>query len=204
MILHPVLARIPRGLRGKKGVEAGRQLGRAALEYSTRQAKRPEELSRGTDPYPRDEERAPLPSHPARPGEPTWHWSTTNTTGLAAAIVAPCRVGIDAEWLDRPRIEAALEYFDAAERERLGLDERRGVLALWSAKEALLKLTGDGMSGMGRARLVDVLAPDRLRLALDGSEHEVALLFEGEHVLALAADAPGFTLDVAVLEGAGA
>jgi len=196
VILHPVLARLERGSRGRRGVDEARRLGRAALEVSSRLARRPPVVG---DAFPRDAERAPLA---ARTNGTTWHWSTTNTTGLAAAVVAPVRVGIDAEWLDRPRIEAPLDYFEETERALLGLDERCGVLALWSAKEAVLKLTGIGMAGMGRVRLLAAPTGNRLSLAFDGEAYEVVLLWEGEHVIALAADAAGFLAEPALLEGA--
>jgi len=201
VILHPVLARVARDLGGRRGVAEARRLGRAALELSARLAHRPPILG---DAFPRDAGRAPLP---VRGAGTTWHWSTTNTAGLAAAVVAPVRVGIDAEWLDRPRIHAPLEYFDPKERALLGLDERRGVLALWSAKEAVLKARGVGMAGMGRVRVLTVdsrTAGDRRRLvaSLDGELASVELLWVGPHVLALACPIDDFEVEPAVLEGA--
>ncbi|HED66797.1 MAG TPA: 4-phosphopantetheinyl transferase family protein [Planctomycetes bacterium] len=184
MIVYPVCARVPSGLRGRRGVDEARRLGHEALELSARLARRPPVEGAS---FPRDDERAPLP---VRTGRCTWHFSTTNTRGLAAAVVAPFRIGIDAEWLDRPRIEAPLAYFDARERARLGLDERRGVIALWSAKEAVLKQVGVGIAGMGRVRLESAAPGHRLRLAFDGERFDVRLFFRGDHVLSIATTEP--------------
>jgi hypothetical protein len=197
MILHPVVGRVPRGLSGRAGVQEARRIGKLALEESARLAR-----FEGEARFPRDAERAPVAVRP--PGGATWHWSTTNTPGLAAGVVAPARVGVDAEWLDRPRIEAALEYFDAEELALLDRDERTGVLGLWSAKEAILKLTGVGMAGMGRVRLEGVLPrdgakDDRLVLSFRDEVLQVAQLWQGEHVLSVACDADAFDVRCTVL-----
>ena len=203
VILYPVVARLARDLRGRDGVAEARRLGRVSLDRSSKLA-HVEHTN-----FPRDPERAPTPF---RSGGVTWYWSTTNTTGLAGGVVAPTRVAIDAEWLDRPRLEAVLEYFAPAELDdllQLGLDERRAALALWSAKESVVKLTGVGMAGMGRATLECVLAPGRgtptrLAVSLEDEVFEVVQVWEGEHVVSLACDAPAYRVQLKTLEGVGA
>ena len=194
MILHPVLARVPRGRHGRAGVEASRALAQRALDHAASLARPEGERTL----LAMDTERAPLPSSA---GGTTWHWSRTNTTGLVAALVSSVPVGIDAEWLDRPRIEAALEYFDESERAALGLDERRGVLALWCAKEAVLKETRIGLAGMARVRLL-AADGDRLTLGFDQERHCVRLLWEGEHVLAISSGSTHLPVRPALLEAA--
>ncbi len=201
VMLYPVVARVPRGLVGREGVQRARTLGRASLDYSSKLTR----LGTSAVDYPRDRERAPAPFEH---GGTTWHWSTTNTPGLAGGVVAPLRVSIDAEWLDRPRLEATLEYFAADELEPLrdiGLDARRAALSLWSAKEAVIKLTGIGMAGMGRARLERVLAPEngapsRLAVAFEGERFCVHQRWNGEHVVSIACDTDEFRVQLRVLE----
>ncbi len=85
MILHPVLARTARNVRGKRGVEEARRLGRSALEASSNLARRPYDAS-GVHHFPRDGERAPLPTES---GGKTWYWSTTNRAARAIAADLP-------------------------------------------------------------------------------------------------------------------
>jgi len=195
VILYPVCARVSTSLAGRDAVNEARRLGRRALELSAHHAKRPGPGEETAFPY--DAGRVPQPSHA---GGRTWHFSTTNTRGLAAAIVAPCPVGIDAEWLDRPRIAAPLAYFSPEERALLGLDERRGVLALWSAKESVLKLTRVGIAGMGRVHLLSASPTGRLRLAFEDATFGVAILFRGDHVVSIASEAESFEVCILGLE----
>lgn len=195
MILHPVAAFGAHELQGQEKVRVGRELGRAALKRSARLMKLELETE-GEDEqeiFPRDEHRAPLAFE--RAGR-TWCWSTTNTRGLSCAVVAPTRVGIDAEWLGRPRLGAALRYLPANELGAMGLEARRAAFALWSAKEAVLKLTGVGMAGMGRTQLVRVPGPGRATLELDEEVWEVRQVWESEHVISIACEAKDFTVEL--------
>lgn len=121
-----------------------------------------------------------------------WHASFADTTGLVLALVAPAPVAVDAEWRLRPRWHAARERFEAAgELARLGSDTRDEVLALWTAKEALLKLAGVGLADLGRCTLLgrDPERTDGLRryhLQHDGREQDVWVLRTDAHWLACA------------------
>jgi len=119
-----------------------------------------------------------------------WHASFADTTGLAAALVAPLPVGLDAEWLHRRRWEAARERFRASgELALLAADDAAAVLALWTAKEALLKLAGIGLADLARCHLLH-RDGELFRLEHRGREHEVHVRTAGEHVLACASAAP--------------
>lgn len=179
MILQPCLAPLPMGMRGRSGVEHARRQARLALDACSRKLG----LEAHSLSFPRDPERAPLPMQVS--GE-LWHWSTTNTTGLAAALIGPTPLAIDAEWLGRERTEALDAYLPGREVRALGLPKRRGQLALWSAKEAVIKLTGIGMAAMGRTQLELLLAPGRLAISLDGKLYQVLQSWRPEHVLSVA------------------
>jgi 4'-phosphopantetheinyl transferase EntD len=119
-----------------------------------------------------------------------WHASFADTTGLVVALVAPVAVGIDAEWLARPRWTAARERFrESDELARLASEAQGDVLALWCAKEALLKLAGVGLADLARCPLVARTA-DGFELAHAGRSHAVRLHRTRTHVLAWAAAAP--------------
>jgi len=167
-----------------------REAARAAARVSARLAGASAELLDGA--WPRDDAGVPV----ARGG---WHASFTDTAGLAAALVAPCAVAIDAEWLARPRWQAARARFvESGELALLDDDGRGSVLALWTAKEAVLKLARVGLADLGRCPLV---ARDGERFVLQhrGEERCALVRRHGEHVVAVCAAEP-FALALAVLE----
>jgi len=175
VILHPFLAATDPRLRGRTGVDAGRAAGRRALAASARSS------GAGDLRFEQDASGGPRP-------DAGWHWSTANTSGLAAAVVAPRPVGIDVERADRPRLEAAREAL-GPELAALGRNDAEALLSLWTAKEAVLKCRRVGLAGLPRCRLLEAL-PGRLRLRYDRSDFDVLTLVRGAHVLALACDAP--------------
>ena len=182
MKLYPSLAHLasgPAAPRARAGVELARERAQQALELC---AERLGLKALALD-FPRDAERAPLPMQ--MDGK-SWHWSTTHTEGLAAALLGPLPLGIDAEWLQRPRQAAVGEYFSKHELALLQLPAERAALALWSAKEAVLKLSGIGMAGMGRTTLESCDPGGRMRLRLDDRLHLVRQSWLPEHVLSCA------------------
>ena len=52
------------------------------------------------------------------------------------------------------------------------------------------------MSGMGRTQLVRVSAPGRATIELDENLWEVHQLWESDHVISVACDAPEFTVQL--------
>ena len=179
--LHAVLVPLSTRLARARRYLAAREALAEALRASSEFAVAPRSLP--CEDWPRAASGAPA----AIAG---WHASFADTTGLAVALVAPLPVGLDAEWLRRPRWEAARERFRASgELALLGADDAAAVLALWTAKEALLKLAGVGLADLG---LCPLLRRDGavFRLQHRGREHEVRVVTVGEHVLACASAAP--------------
>lgn len=96
-----------------------------------------------------------IPSAPARTLE--FNWSHSGDYALIALALA-LPVGVDIEHL-RPRLRAleiAQRFFDPAEAAAMGALDRpaldRAFIALWCAKEALLKARGKGLA-FGLARV---------------------------------------------------
>src|SRR5262249_43914638 len=121
--------------------------------------------------------------------------------------LAPFSIGVDCEALARPRWEAARAYFGSAELARLparGLGgERAAVLALWCAKEAVLKRAGIGLADLARCELVRHAGRSALVLRHAGRQQRVALARTETHVVALATEEP-CELELHVLEPASA
>jgi 4'-phosphopantetheinyl transferase len=80
-------------------------------------------------------------------------FSLSHTRGFVACAVAPVRIGIDVEWLDREVemkdiVEHHFSASEAASLNRLPAEERRDrFFQLWTLKEAFFKALGCGISG---------------------------------------------------------
>lgn len=127
-----------------------------------------------------------------------WHASWSDTTGLVAALVAPVAVALDVEWLHRPRWQAARERFRVSgELARLADDGREAVLALWTAKEALLKLARRGLADLAHCPLVGHALEHsnddfirRFELRHEGRVHAVSVHRLDAHLVAVASAGP--------------
>jgi len=186
--IHVALAPFPAELGRRERVAACQRAVAAARSHAAQRAGAPPELARA---WPRDESGAPA----VRAG---WHASFADTAGLAAALVARSPAALDVEWLGRPRWQAARARFaEEGELARLGADDRASVLALWTAKEAVLKLARVGLADLGRCPLV-ARTEQGFVLLHRGVERSVRVLAHGPHVLAVAAAAE-LPIDLSVL-----
>jgi len=137
---------------------------------------------------PRDEHGAPLPEEGA-------HWSITHTRDYVAGAAAPWPVGVDIERVRRASDEVRDEAASGAElaliAKRFGETADEAFTRIWSAKEAFLKLTGEGLTGLSRC----LVAPNT---AIEGRtgvwirsgdrEHFVHQVREGAHYVSLACE----------------
>jgi 4'-phosphopantetheinyl transferase len=115
------------------------------------------------------------------------HWSLTHKCDAVGAIAAPLPVGIDLEIL-RP-VNPAL-FAKVADDKEWGLIGKRRLnhfFRLWTAKEAILKAVGRGISGLSHCKVVRVDDPTHMQLVYHGTQWTVEhFWFEG-HVAALTA-----------------
>jgi len=217
-----VLAEAPL-VSGREGVAAVRERQRAALVEAGRRAGAPALAE-----LPRDADGAPVPFADG------WRWTAANTRGAAVGAVARAPLGVDVESLTRPRVPAPGEFAGVDELihapihapidratdragdraiNRAGDDADRWTtertLALWCAKEAVLKLTGVGIAELRACRLTG--APlwtggeASLLIEHRGVTRAVRIATASGFVVALAADAdahapgPAVELDLHVL-----
>lgn len=176
---------------GRAGVLLRRDRQAEALRAAARLAGAPAED------FPRDAAGAP-----AAFGNGRWHWSAANTRGAALAAVAEGPVGVDLESLSRPRVAPAAAFADAGELALAPLWDDGLALALWTAKEALLKESGAGISELRACRLLEAPVgrePAELVLLYRGRARRVALLRAEGFLLALASGAEGARPALAVL-----
>ena len=117
----------------------------------------------------KDENDVPLPfgSH---------YWSVSHKPKCVAAVISNDRIGIDIEEI-RPRSESLFDYVASGGEWELSQDKSWGTLfRYWTAKEAVLKAVGIGISGFKACRIISV--PDEGHIILD-YQHR---LFEAEQI----------------------
>lgn len=121
---------------------------------------------------------------------PRIFFSVSHREDLAAYAISPLEVGIDIEKTDG-KVTPELERLSLCEPERIWLDAQpaseraRHFFRFWTAKEALLKARGTGLSFPMKELEIDVDSARVLRI--NGSEEEAA-----KWSLQLFVPAPGF------------
>jgi len=154
MILFPVVMPVIEGgrkPRGKEKVDYLSRIAREALKVSA------EKSGVTLDKLLKDENGAPCPVN----GN---YWSLSHKHEYVAAVVSKEKVGIDIEEM-KPRDE--LLFARVASDKEWELKERSWdtFFRYWTAKEAILKVIGIGISGLKTCRIISV--PDENHIALD-------------------------------------
>jgi hypothetical protein len=129
-------------LRGKERVEAQRAAARGARAEAARL------VGAGDVRFEQADDGKPLPAGP-------WHWSLSHGGDLVAAVVHTAPVGVDVERIADRRPEVIQRI--VREQERAFLPAIGGFTRAWTAKEAVLKATQLGLSGLGRVRIVGTM-----------------------------------------------
>lgn len=119
-----------------------------------------------------------IPVEYEKSGKPVFAWgdrhlSVTHCGPFFAAVFAPFPIGIDAERRSEIRPRIAEKFFSREER---GMSFVRA----WTAKEAVAKITGEGIGALHRVRVQEGLAE------LDGKKYELEHLTLGDYLLTLA------------------
>jgi len=103
---------------------------------------------------------------------PELEFSVTHTRDSMCAVFSRQEVGVDAEFRDRPTraLRLADRYFQPAEaawlRRRPETEQGESFLNLWTAKEACVKLTGEGIyRGLSKCHLETSTRPTRAALS---------------------------------------
>ena len=138
VVVH-TLPEAARALRGKERVDAQRAAARAARAEAARL------VGAGETQFVQATDGKPLPAGP-------WHWSVSHGGDLVAAVVHTAPVGVDVELIADRRPEVIARV--VLEQERPFLPLVGGFTRAWTAKEAVLKATQLGLSGLGRVRVV--------------------------------------------------
>jgi 4'-phosphopantetheinyl transferase len=179
--IHPVIMPVPADalpVGGRERTVALRRLARAALARSASFS------GVVLGPLEQGDRGQPLPSC----GN---HWSLSHASSCVAAATARFPIGIDVE-----RIAA----FTPALKERLASPSEWARASpvddilfcrFWTAKEAVLKAAGAGLSGLPRCTIEEVVSAQELRLRYDSVTWTVSHCFLVSGYLASVTAAPG-------------
>ncbi|RJQ84935.1 MAG: 4'-phosphopantetheinyl transferase superfamily protein [Desulfobacteraceae bacterium] len=160
LILHPVILPVPREdqrLSGRPKVEALRRHARRAAVFSAQCGGWPLSAMQ------KDAAGVPLPSNGI-------HWSLSHKEAFVAAVVSPRPVGIDIEKIKPVRPGMFERLADAQEWALAPHRDLAVFFRYWTAKEAVLKAEGQGLTGLSRCRVVRIIDAAHLLL-----EYEQAL-----------------------------
>jgi 4'-phosphopantetheinyl transferase len=92
------------------------------------------------------------------------YWSLSHKPKYVAAVVSRDKVGIDIEEM-KPRAESLFAYVAGDEEWELKEKSWDTFFRYWTAKEAILKVIGIGISGLKTCRIISV--PDENHITLD-------------------------------------
>jgi len=174
--LYPVIIAVPGRIQNLQPAERNRFLSRHArealrisAEKSRLQIGRLEKNSRG----------CPRPSDGV-------FWSLSHKEDFVGAVAADRTVGIDIEKVS-PRSTDRLfqKVADEAEWALAGTPDWTLFHRYWTAKEAVLKAAGTGLTDLTECRVVEVVDPHRLRLEHRGTILPVEHYYFKNHLAAI-------------------
>jgi 4'-phosphopantetheinyl transferase len=154
MTLYPIILPLlpeDQKLRGRELVQAQRRRAREALTLSC------EASGITLGPLEKDAREAPLPFNGT-------YWSLSHKPRFVAAVVGPVPIGIDIEKIT-PRNEGIHTYIAGDEEWALADRGWETLFRYWTAKEAVLKAGGVGISHLKKARIHAI--PDTDNLLVD-------------------------------------
>ncbi|MGD9366469.1 MAG: 4'-phosphopantetheinyl transferase superfamily protein [Desulfobacteraceae bacterium] len=170
-IIHPVIMAVPgpeRTLKGRDKVTALRRIAREALQHSAQLSGvvlgELEKAGNG----------APLPSNGV-------YWSLTHKSSYVAAVTAPHSIGID---IEKKRTVSEGMYRRIAQSWEWELAPKVSQALFsryWTAKEAVLKAMGVGLTGLSRCRIAKILDDTHLELTYDDSVWRVTQYWIADH-----------------------
>ncbi len=173
--LYPVLLPVPDigpGLKGREKMRCLQAWAHKALVHSAQ--KSGVVLTR----FQKAESGAPLP-------ESGVFWSISHKETFVAAVVAPAPVGIDVEPI-RPRSEALFrKVADDREWQLTEGDKTLRFFRYWTAKEAVLKAAGDGLSGLSGCRIEAVRDENFMTIDYRGKHWDVEQYFFQGHIASI-------------------
>lgn len=176
--LYPVIFSVPMTHRNLKGRDKVVYLSRFA-----RQALRASAQKSGLilENPAKDTDGVPLPDNGV-------YWSVSHKQAYVAGVVSTAPVAIDIEKI-RPCSEALFNRIaDKIEWNLAEDDPTTNFFRFWTAKETVLKATGDGIRGLSRCRIAEIIDNTQLIVSYDSREWVIEHHFFDQHIAAVVQD----------------
>lgn len=175
-VLYPVIRPVPPDIRHLTGRERVLSLSRFARTCAEQSARR---SGFGAPVFEKDENGAPLPHNGI-------YWSVSHKPEMAAGVVSTAPVGIDIEKICPVTPALFRRIITAPEAALFGRESTDRIFVKgFTAKEAVLKCLGIGLTGMGRVRIARVTSADTLEIESGDRRFPVRFFGHGDHMTAV-------------------
>lgn len=115
------------------------------------------------------------------------YWGVSHKTEIVAGSVSGRPVGIDVEVFrdvsDRLLARVSTDTERAMFYAYCGQESCNIFFRIWTAKEAVLKYSGAGLSGLGSCRIRKVLSASYLTVEYQDSDYPVCLFVSGDYIV---------------------
>jgi 4'-phosphopantetheinyl transferase len=172
LCIHPVILAVPekgRHLTGRNRVANLSRLARRALAMSAEKSNiRLGDLLKNDDGFP-----LPFGGH---------YWSLTHKPKYVGAVISRQKTGIDIEEV-KPVSDAMFHKVAGDKEWRLAPDDPlKSFFRFWTAKEAVLKAVGVGISGLSRCKIVQLTDRQHIALTYEDRSFSVEQLYFKGHI----------------------
>jgi 4'-phosphopantetheinyl transferase len=126
----------------------------------------------------KDRDGAPLPSEGV-------FWSISHKPKYVAAVVSNAKIGIDIEEI-KPRNESLLDYIASGNEWELSRNKSWSTFfRYWTAKEAVLKALGIGISGLKTCHIIAVPDDYHILLNYKGQSFQIEQVQHDNHIVSV-------------------
>jgi len=164
IFLYPVITRVPetiKALKGSKKVSALSQFARKSARASSLKSKL------FVDVFEKDDSGVPIPSDGI-------FWSVSHKLDFVAGVVSTKKIGIDIEQVKDVSDALFERIVDPKERRLFGSQDRSFVFfRSFTAKEAVVKNTTDGIKGLSKAKIEEIVDEKNLIVQCLGQKYLV-------------------------------
>ncbi|PIP39142.1 MAG: hypothetical protein COX19_08685 [Desulfobacterales bacterium CG23_combo_of_CG06-09_8_20_14_all_51_8] len=173
--IFPVILKVPdekKALTGRASVAFLRQYARRAVLLSA------EKSGMDIKELQNDASGAPIPAGGV-------FWSLSHKPGYVAGVTATSPIGIDVERI-RPVSKAMFnKILDDREQKLAGANSPEFFFRCWTAKEAVLKVTGVGLRGLSRCKILRFSEPATVTVSYDEHPWEIEQAVYDDHIISV-------------------